>query len=155
MQFSTFLGLPWFLSVMFHYQRNRQLTPRPSSSKKVLSEEITWQSKHWKLSFLNVCTYFPNFGSTINITNNTYLLILISSLKLLLLFRLVLEEEGINQKKENMMTTKNNHTFWRNHHYNGRCNHLGGPASFIKRAKLNYIFRLRNFTKNQRLQNKT
>ena len=82
----------------------------------------------------------------INITNNTYLLILISSLKLLLLFRLVLEEEGINQKKENMMTTKNNHTFWRNHHYNGRCNHLGGPASFIKRAKLNYIFRLKILT---------
>ena len=64
MQFLTFLGLPWFLSVMFHYQRNRQLTPPPSSSKKVLSEEITWQSKHWKLSYLNVCTYFPNFGST-------------------------------------------------------------------------------------------
>ena len=65
-----------------------------------------------------------------------------------------LEGEGITKKSNPWKTTSLDRSIMGNQHCNGWCSHLGWAASFIKRAKLNYIFRLRNFTKNQRLQNK-
>ena len=63
---------------------------------------------------------------------------LINSLKLILLFRLVLEEGGLNQKKRNMWTTSFSCSNRRHQHCNGRCSHLGWPVSFIPNQRLPY-----------------
>ena len=52
-----------------------------------------------------------------------------------------LEGEGITKKSNPWKTTSLDRSIMGNQHYNGWCSHLGWAASFIKRAKLNYIFR--------------
>ena len=54
-----------------------------------------------------------------------------------------LEGEGITKKSNPWKTTSLDRSIMGNQHYNGWCSHLGWAASFIKRAKLNYIFRLK------------
>ena len=53
-----------------------------------------------------------------------------------------LEGEGITKKSNPWKTTSLDRSIMGNQHYNGWCSHLGWAASFIKRVKLNYIFRL-------------
>ena len=48
----------------------------------------------------------------------------------------------MNRKNKSWKTTSFGHSIMGNQHYNGWCSHLGWAASFIKRVKLNYIFRL-------------
>ena len=52
-----------------------------------------------------------------------------------------LKGEGITKKSNPWKTTSLDRSIMGNQHYNGWCSHLGWAASFIKRAKLNYIFR--------------
>ena len=47
-----------------------------------------------------------------------------------------LKGEGINQKKQNMVTTSFSPSFRRSQHCNGRCNHLGPVASFVRNQRL-------------------
>ena len=52
-----------------------------------------------------------------------------------------LKGEGITKKSNPWKTTSLDRSIMGNQLYNGWCSHLGWAASFIKRAKLNYIFR--------------
>ena len=56
-----------------------------------------------------------------------------------------LEGEGITKKSNPWKTTSLDRSIMGNQLYNGWCSHLGWAASFIKRAKLNYIFRFLGF----------
>ena len=52
-----------------------------------------------------------------------------------------LEGEGITKKSNPWKTTSFGHSFMGNQHCNGQCNHLGGPASFIRKRLQKYDIR--------------
>ena len=49
-----------------------------------------------------------------------------------------LEGEGITKKSNPWKTTSFGRSFMGNQHCNGQCNHLGGPASFIRKRLQKY-----------------
>ena len=52
-----------------------------------------------------------------------------------------LEGEGITKKSNPWKTTSFGRSFMGNQHCNGQCNHLGGPASFIRKRLQKYDIR--------------
>ena len=56
-----------------------------------------------------------------------------------------LEGEGITKNSNPWKTTSFGRSFMGNQHCNGQCNHLGGPASFIRKRLQKYDNRDKNY----------